>query len=528
MLWQKKRSELPVNDNPQADWNDMRSLLDKHLPVTGNSGGGLSSKKFKLWPMLLVSLSAAAMTYFTVHIVEKRNKQYQHHNKNYKLRAGTSHYGDSLSSADSSTRKDSTANKDDSLAGLKQAGANNPGMAKPGSDKTANTTSGTIPAKDSSAAAKGGNSVLANISVKSRAIVNSRQNKNAGRTSLANNQVGHNRPFSSRGGQNSTILAPGTNQGLFQSRGTRQPNTSNMAGHQYNADASNSKMLPGESIYLTPAQPKPDFDLGTNYLASATGASNNLTLQKPVFARLNDGKKSSQNGKNDKQKNGIGKNAKGKPPTPLNLDWGILAGVNSSGSFTAKSQNANFYGSSPVDLYVGLFATYNINDKWGFNAQARALSPQSFSGTYTHANQSKVDSGQVLQITDKRKAYFVSIPVHLVYKATDILSFKAGPVINIPVKQVAGSSVLQPAGIKADSTYFATATTALNATKYTPTFNLGFSGGVSIHYQRLIIEATYLKGLSGQKVTSGLGNYNGYYNSFQFTIGFQLNKLKKP
>ncbi len=122
----------------------------------------------------------------------------------------------------------------------------------------------------------------------------------------------------------------------------------------------------------------------------------------------------------------------------------------------------------------------------------------------------------------------MSIPLHVVYKANDIWSFKAGPVINIPVKQVAGSSVLQPAGIRADSTYFATATTALNATKYTPTLNLGLSGGVSIHYQRLIIEATYLKGLSGQKVSSGLGSYNGYYNSVQFTIGFQLNKPKKP
>ena len=32
-LWQKKRSELPVNGNPDADWLQMRAILDKQMPV---------------------------------------------------------------------------------------------------------------------------------------------------------------------------------------------------------------------------------------------------------------------------------------------------------------------------------------------------------------------------------------------------------------------------------------------------------------------------------------------------------------
>jgi hypothetical protein len=32
-LWQKKRAELPVNGNPEADWLEMRSILNKRMPA---------------------------------------------------------------------------------------------------------------------------------------------------------------------------------------------------------------------------------------------------------------------------------------------------------------------------------------------------------------------------------------------------------------------------------------------------------------------------------------------------------------
>ncbi len=233
MLWQKKRSELPVNDNPQADWNEMRSLLDRHMPVTGNGGGGVPSKKFKLWPMLLVSLSAAAMTYFGAHIIEKRNQRHQQHNKSYKIKTGTGHYSDSLFAVDSLKTKDSTGDNQDSLTGLKQATTNNPGIATPGSDKAANTASGAVRAKDSTAT--GSSSVLANSAAKNRVAVNNQQNKNAGQNSLVNNQTRRNRPFLLHAGKNSTVSAGGKNPALFQSQGTGQTNTPNTPGHQYNA-----------------------------------------------------------------------------------------------------------------------------------------------------------------------------------------------------------------------------------------------------------------------------------------------------
>ena len=39
LLWQKKRNELQVNDDPQADWGQMQWLLDEHMPVVKKPGG---------------------------------------------------------------------------------------------------------------------------------------------------------------------------------------------------------------------------------------------------------------------------------------------------------------------------------------------------------------------------------------------------------------------------------------------------------------------------------------------------------
>jgi hypothetical protein len=211
---------------------------------------------------------------------------------------------------------------------------------------------------------------------------------------------------------------------------------------------------------------------------------------------------------------------------PSDIDWGILAGVNSSGSFTPKGQNANIYGKLPVDVYLGLFATYHFNDKWAVNSQIRVLNPQNLNSSFTHVvNENKADSGKVLAITDSRKAYFVSIPIHLVYKINNKISLKGGPVINIPVKQISNSTSLQP-GIKLDSAYNITVSNQLKAIKYDQKINFGLSGGISLQYKRLIFEATYLKSFSGYNVISDFGNYKSNKGSLQITLGLQLNRLK--
>ncbi len=209
------------------------------------------------------------------------------------------------------------------------------------------------------------------------------------------------------------------------------------------------------------------------------------------------------------------------------LDWGILAGVNTAGSFTAKSQNANFYGSFPVDAFFGLFVTYNFSDKWGVNLGIRGLNPQNLSGSYTHANESKIDTLQTLNISDSRKVYFVDVPLNLVFKPNQYLSLKAGPVFSLPVKQVNGISTFQTGKLKKDSLYYVKVTQTINATNYTQSVNVGLSFGASAQTGRFIFDAAYIRGLKGLTVGSGLGSYTANSNYFLFTVGFKLNRLKK-
>lgn len=210
--------------------------------------------------------------------------------------------------------------------------------------------------------------------------------------------------------------------------------------------------------------------------------------------------------------------------TTSNLDWGLLIGANTNGSFTSKNQNANIYGSLPIDMYIGLFGTYHFNNNWGLNAQLWLYNPQNISGGYSHANGSKVDSGKVIQVTDSRKAYFVTIPVHAMYQITDNLGVKFGPVISLPVRQINGSTSLTPTTISRDSTYYKKTITQINATKYQQQLNFGLSGGLQFNSGRLSIEATYLKNLGGYKVSSDYGTYTASPGVVQFTVGFRLNR----
>ena len=179
-----------------------------------------------------------------------------------------------------------------------------------------------------------------------------------------------------------------------------------------------------------------------------------------------------------------------------------------------------------MDLYFGLFARYNLNDTWAIDTKFNFLIPQSINGSYNHANNSKVDSGQLIKVTDSRKAYFVSIPLNLTYNAGNVISFKAGPVINIPVKQLSGVTTLLPAGIKKDSAYYSKTTTVLAGTKYQQNINFSLSLGAAVYLKRLVFEADYLQNLSGYQVKSGYGSFTSHTGSRQFSVGFQLNKPK--
>ena len=282
---------------------------------------------------------------------------------------------------------------------------------------------------------------------------------------------------------------------------------------QANISAFNNR---GEaSKLMSLLQPAPKFNLDLNKIQPSVLPSLRSRLSQ-ILQQAGNVAKSSK-----KDKSTVQQNSK-----PSAIDWGLLMGVNTSGSFTPKSQNANFYGSAPIDPWFGLFASYKLNNSWAISAEAHFFSPQNITTTYTHANQSKVDSNQSLTITASRKMYAVSVPIYAVYNAGNGLSFKAGPVLNFPVKQINTASVLLPYSIRTDTTYYKNISSALSATQYRQNINFGFAAGASYQYKRFIFGASYLKSLSGYSINSGLGTYKSYSGTFQINIGFQLDKVK--
>ncbi|MFI5139119.1 MAG: hypothetical protein ACHQIM_14950 [Sphingobacteriales bacterium] len=528
-LWQKMRSGLPVTDDQQADWLDMQALLDQQMPVIAtDSEKPAKSKRFKLLSVMFVSLSAAAMTYVVTNVMEL-NKHHTYNN-HQKYKTYLHKESASISGVPNSTSAGNTANriKDSLLAAPLQAATQKAGIVKPGlSEKSAtNTSAGKLPDKNSAVSVSKNKLTAANGPNNNQSAVTPAMNIHSGNkvagASLAGNKLTHRDLLSGDKSvrRNSAGSVVNTNHNLqVPGRSGRSANHHPFVNEikQNIADKEgDNPQIPA----LFSSAPPIVFNGGGNSFQP-------LSIRVPDFAAI---QKQLSNGLQGNSRTNVKtKNAKetgSKNPSPLNIDWGLLAGVNSSGSFTPKNQNSNFYGSLPVDLYFGLYGTYNLNSKWGINSQVQIFGPQTITGAYTHANQSKVDSGQTLKITDSWKRYAVNVPIYIRYKVTGNIGVMAGPVLNFPVKQVYASSTLQPAGIKADSAYYAKVTGILNATKYDQKLNFGFSGGLNIQFKRLSIEATYLKSLSGYQATSGFGSHTYGNGTFQFTLGFRLNKLK--
>ncbi|MDB4905031.1 MAG: hypothetical protein JWQ63_4312 [Mucilaginibacter sp.] len=536
-LWQKKRSELQINDDPQKDWHEMQSILDEHIPVTSAEDDKPSrSKGFKLLSLLFFSMSAAAMTYvFTYKIVTKNHSHsayHQGHVKRHNKLNINSSSGDSV--GDSLTANSVAFNKKDSLFNINQSIViqNENIIGTIFSNKPENASSNVIPGNSLFALTKNSNPFspryqnVLNFQSKFQPLVAANnknkpalEDKSTVHASFSKTKAGKSPGM----GKNDTSLSRGANTGntnVFKSRnlkGTVHHHSIN--GRNENSSDIKSGDNHNEYPVLFSSTPGTGFISAQNSL-NITGKPilNFKIIQNQLVNKLQGNKKANTKTKNAKVKNPSSLN--------INIDWGLLAGVNSSGSFTPKNQNSNFYGSLPVDLFLGLFATYNINDKWAVNSQIRLFSPQTISTTYTHPNASKIDSAQSLQITSSRKIYSISIPLHAVYKVNSNLSFMAGPVINIPIKQINTNSTLQPAAIRSDSSYYQGILAVLNKTKYEQKLNFGLSGGVNIHFKRLSFGAAYMRSLSGYQVSSDFGTYKSYNGTLQFMVGFQLNKPK--
>jgi hypothetical protein len=548
-LWRQKRAELPVDSEPQSGWQEMQSILDKHLPVLPLTAAPHVSKlakiikavkAMKVTSILIASLTVATVTGTAIYLINNEQHKNASHRKSKKHSPvmGKDSLVDSLT-ANSSNLNDSPDIVRDSLNGLKEK-KNEQSLYVNKNDSIINPAK-TNPASNSSKSKANGLFPISTVNNQQTISARQKGNSNIIKSRLTGSN-GYNNGSSALPGKyrNTKQFGPTGNQTAQQvlTNGIDATNKNNLADNQAMQDGSpaSSTLTPytnanlqswqltgiNNNTFIRPQvfanQPLSKFVIGNYYYSRLSPLSDN----KISNSKNKTGKNRSATGSKTKRTNSLGRSLS---TAFANTDWGILLGVNSSGSFTPGAQNSNFYGSFPVDIYVGLFGTYHLNNKWAINAQVRLLTPLNLSGSYTNEN-TGVDSAKLVKVTDSRKAYFVSIPVHAVYKITNNISVKGGPVINIPVKQINSITNVRRLTDNIDTIFLANTVNQLKTTRYDQKINLGLSGGISFQFNRLSLEALYQKSLGGYNIASGFGNYKTNPGTVQISVGFKLNSLK--
>jgi hypothetical protein len=556
-LWQQKRNEQQISNDVQADWTEMHSLLDKHMPlnIPGSSGpntGGQVAKqlsnlaKFKLFYVVSGLIVAGVGTYFAIRhsAVTKTNKPVKTEIRKDSLATNNILSTDSLSAANSNVNAGNAAShKITSSAATAPVNAPGKNDVNTGLTTIGNKTTGTIDAAKSAdnktlknehesvAHINAGKSTIKNSAAKSgshnynRALSSS--NSLANQSGLNNTgQLRSNNRLGNNNDRNIADLHHPTNLRRSLQTGNSYPNPGEHVSSQIGADGYRDN----NTLLLDPP-PAPLAFTWDDIVAGKKSYPGSVVKYVPVRL-LNNKPKAAKTRKNltSLKSSNTGKSTAGsKSAIGSDLDWGILAGVNSSGSFTPKAQNHNVYGSLSPDITLGLFANYNITDDWAIGLQGRFFTPHTISGTYNYTHQLKADTAQVAQlltITDSRKVYTVDVPLHLIYKATPAISLKAGALLSFPVKQINGANSFTISGPLRDSAvYYNSVTNSINATRFEKKIRVGASLGVGFTYKSLWLDATF--NFQKQKLNSDVGSYTSNTNNLQLTIGITFNKSKK-
>lgn len=532
LLWQQKRKELPIDENPQTDWAEMHKLLNVQMPV---STGAVATQsvfktmlahiaKYKLLVTMAALLAGGTITYFlldnntTVQTKQRNHQEIKAKNDN----AVQISQGNNLAVTDSVTSK-AVVDDDNAVTNGTEKSLHNKNKASitdkhtsSGTSNTATKVAETAWGINNSANNKGRSDISKTSGLNNRiSSLSANENRtisSSDRIAVASKSKGnHSRSGNSRINFNSSVsriagrnnIQEDVHKARVSGPGTGRPATG----------------LPAYTLYRQKqdiVQPLPSqlFSWDANTLLIKKNNSNlpgkilegTPNIKAPPSAKI--------------------KNKKG---WALPIDWGVLAGINTPGSFTSANKKAT--NGVPFDVYLGLCASYDLNDKWSVNLQARLPSPHQARGNYSHTEDGKTDTTGThtvnSKIIDSRKMYMVDIPLHLVYHVNPNIGIKGGPVLSIPLTDANGISTVTTTGVLKDSVaYFYKMSEALNNTKIERKIYYGVSGGVSLNYRRLLLDATFYHNFQAQKVSSSLGGYTSNNNTLQIAIGFRLNKKR--
>jgi|GEM_PF-6217279 len=520
-LWQQKRNELQVGSNAQADWSEMQDLLDQQMPVTPTDGAKPNSKIPKsgftrFGPLSVVSglIIAGLATYLLLHTkhankVDKTSKPDRTEINKDSLSAITDVKSDESKSSDSSVISN---NLSDNKPAAIDAAKNNNSSSSNADSKSGNDKVLTTPPDDKLKTADK-ISVAKNTESNTAARYKNRVHNNSTSAKSNSSRLTGNRPAD-----------PG-NPLVSRQNNNRRNNTTAFSARNsdYNGGAFNQQQANSTGSYQdnsTAFESTSSLQLQWEDVVNGYKYPEVLASISVEETRILDSKNSKSAKKSSTKTSKIHGNR-------ADIDWGLLIGANTNGSFTTKELNHNLYGTLGADPFLGIFANGNINEHWSAGIQIKALVPHMVKGGYLHKNDSKIDTGQVFRFRDLRKVYTVDVPLQAIYHITPNFNLKGGPVISIPVKQTGGASTFDKGPELDNSGYYTQVNKALNATTFSKKIQAGAIAGVGLAYKFLSLDAIYNYQFQSQKVNSALGGYAAKMNNLQITLGIQLNKAQK-
>lgn len=193
------------------------------------------------------------------------------------------------------------------------------------------------------------------------------------------------------------------------------------------------------------------------------------------------------------------------------LSYSISAGLNVSGA--------------KIGLFFAPAVHYSLSERFALSSGLRLNTGRLWTGGYMASNYNVGDSlkRKTIPVEDERELNVLDIPLLLEYRITHKISFKAGPVLGIQLKQGGRGSKLGAVTNPADTLMNGkNILTALAASKLSGGMTLGYQAGFVLRFGRFNLETTYLQNLSPYRISSELGSYQKKYKNLQLGLGFRF------
>lgn len=484
-LWRKKLDELPVQQDTESSWPDMKKLLDEHMPEMDTDGGrnrnsfGAALLSLLGYLIMVIAIIGAIGYFYFPRYIKPKNVQNQKIKQHEVL--------DSLKHEQIKTdhiRNDNTGTKALPVTVDTFVQNDNPTVYP---DKENNILS-----KEETAASNSGTRIkilkynrrgFSVGSSKKTAFVSYKRSLLS--TSIKKLNDFHNRSIAKTG-----------------LKDNGNPVLSNKAKY-----TDSVTKISSESHYLD-GKNEAAYSKGTtdqSITQASTSGSAKPDLLKQVPAITTAGKKTGGKPNGLESKN----TAKGKKAsifiTPR-YNYGLEIGINTAGK---------------VSFYFGAFGSYALNKRLLVNAGVRINSYRQLSGEYSHPSYYRPDSLPPFKVIDSRKLLTFDLPLSLEYKISKTISVKAGPIISLSLKQMGINSKLAPIADLRDTVYHSKEINKSISSTAISKGSFGFMGGVSFHLKKFDLNSNYQL-LTPYKVSNDLGSYRKTYHTVQIGIGYRF------